>query len=154
MADGSEGPEKPERRPWIGTYILRDDHIAIPEYDTETWARWMEKHGTNVRWSQFGSWQVSTIFLGLDYGHMNGGPPLLFETMAFWKDLRVRRRFRRLNLGVQLRYSTWADSIAGHLAVLRIVHLMAAHKLRRDFFKKRQGLIDLRAVPSRAADTQ
>jgi hypothetical protein len=28
---------------------------------------------------------VSTIFLGLDYG-WGGGPPMVFETMAFWGD--------------------------------------------------------------------
>jgi hypothetical protein len=28
--------------------------------------------------------EVSTVFLGLDHGFSGDGPPILFETMAFW----------------------------------------------------------------------
>lgn len=125
MADGSDGPERPERQ-WVGTYILRDDKIAIPEYDMNAWAKWMQKHGTRVRYNKFGSWSVSTIFLGLDYGHRMRDP-ILFETMAFWLDRRSRRRYPR-SFDLQPRYSTWAEAISGHKTILRQIQRVAAHK--------------------------
>jgi hypothetical protein len=44
---------------------------AVPVGDVLDWAR------------KFETMDVSTVFLGLDYSR-GGGPPLLFETMAFW----------------------------------------------------------------------
>ena len=55
---------------------------------------------TNV----LGICRVSTIFLGLDHSYF-GGPPLLFETMAFW---------RGEHGAAQMRCSTWPEAEAQH----------------------------------------
>jgi hypothetical protein len=54
---------------------------------------------------------VSTVFLGLDHAFL-GGPPLLFETMAFW-----RGEFG----GEMRRCSTWAEAEAQHARMCREV---------------------------------
>jgi hypothetical protein len=47
--------------------------------------RWMDlSHDMDykrVRWAQVGSWEVSTVWLGIDHAII--GPPLIFETMVF-----------------------------------------------------------------------
>jgi hypothetical protein len=52
----------------------------------------------------FGMCRVSTIFLSLDHS-WNGGPPLLFETMAFWPG---RDGYE------QQRCSTWLEAQEQH----------------------------------------
>jgi len=54
---------------------------------------------------------VSTVFLGLDY-QFGDGPPLIFETMAFW---------RQSGGGEKMRCSTWLQAEAQHAAMIRAV---------------------------------
>jgi hypothetical protein len=54
--------------------------------------------------------RISTVFLGIDH-NFNGGPPLIFETMAFddevgFADLECER------------YSTWDEAEVGHKAMV------------------------------------
>lgn len=145
MADGG-GDERPSR-PWIGTYVL-NGHDPVPEYDTLKLGEWMETANRHVRLSKMGSYTVSTIFLGLDHGHMMNGPPILFETMVFFAD---RRRYARLlrrhkagkpprkwnpesrppreSFYYQTRYATWTGAELGHAVALRAVHKVRAHVL-------------------------
>jgi hypothetical protein len=51
---------------------------------------------------------VSTVFLGLDHGFTDDGPPIVFETMAF----------DDYGGGDQWRYSTWEEAEAGHRRVV------------------------------------
>ena len=59
------------------------------------------------RWqiyTEYGGIDVSTVFLGIDHSFMEGGPPLLFETMIFGGERD----------GEQMRYATKSEAIAGH----------------------------------------
>jgi hypothetical protein len=154
MADGGEGGRP--QRPWIGTYILKGQE-PVPEYDTLVWGRWMEEADRHVRSSRLGSWHVSTVFLGLDHAYMQGGTPILFETMVFKTDVRRLRRIsgykpeqlakivaryrelrqmsvfsRRLHYRTsydyQTRCATWSAAILMHLRILRVVHRVRAHR--------------------------
>lgn len=61
-----------------------------------------------------GKW-VSTVWLGIDHS-FGSGPPLIFETMVFNSDGKKDGR-----LGSELdceRYSTEAEAIAGHAAMV------------------------------------
>lgn len=55
---------------------------------------------------------VSTVFLGLDHRYVPGGPPLIFETMAFWPG---RDGYE------QTRCSTWMQAEAQHERMVRKV---------------------------------
>jgi hypothetical protein len=53
------------------------------------WGRWYEESGRDrsrivKQEVVLGICWVSTVFLGLDHNFMPGGPPVLFESMAFW----------------------------------------------------------------------
>jgi hypothetical protein len=49
------------------------------------WAQKLEATDPRVAHTRvLGMCDVSTIFIGLDHAYGRGGPPLLFETMAFW----------------------------------------------------------------------
>ena len=51
--------------------------------------------------------KVSTVFLGLDHNFSGGGPPLIFETMAFGDDTEVIDR-----------YPNEEQALAGHRATV------------------------------------
>jgi hypothetical protein len=91
---------RPVRRPH--KFILVG-HEAAPEPNLMRWAAWFETADRHVRDSFQGDVRVSTVFLGLDH-NFGGGPPHLFETMAFIGHEVV---------GCE-RYSTWAEAEEGH----------------------------------------
>lgn len=57
-----------------------------------------------------GTW-VSTVWLGMDHG-FGGGPPLIFETMVFPSMDNMQDKDCE-------RYSTEAEAIAGHKAMVK-----------------------------------
>jgi hypothetical protein len=113
--------------PWLGQYTLggEDGHTPVPCYSLTEWGKWLEvlEHrslwitGNDVKW-------VSTVFLGLDHRHWGGGPPHVFETMAFVHTGRTMDLFGRGPEPVpdtlcQKRYSSWDDAEIGHKAAVR-----------------------------------
>lgn len=129
----------------LGGYILREDKTP-EEVDTMTWALWLEtqrqlqREGKPNLWSVghtriVGYGYVSTVFLGLDHGFSRlvggQGRPVLFETMSFGPRVRRLRplvvngiELQRRNTGhrhsdVQVRYCTWEEAEAGHLAIVK-----------------------------------
>lgn len=80
--------------------------------DVLRWAEWFETSddARQVALTKIGRATVSTVFIGLDYQY-GDGPPLLFETMVFGCQLD----------GEQLRYSTWEEAEAGHVATVERV---------------------------------
>ena len=72
----------------LGEYIL-EGHTPVLASDLRIWGQWFESAGQDRVVKQEhvlgGLCWVSTVFLGLDHNFF-GGPPLLFETMAFWED--------------------------------------------------------------------
>ena len=76
-----------KRDPHNGRYILHGK-IPVPCEDLMEWAEWFENADKErvVVQEYIGDYQVSTVFLGLDHSWRDDEPPLLFETMVFWKD--------------------------------------------------------------------
>lgn len=85
-------------------YIL-EGHTPIVCNDLFKWATWFEKADRTVAKTKIGELEVFTVFLGLDYNWIEGGKPLLFETLIFGG-----KKFDQ----EQDRYSTWEEAEAGH----------------------------------------
>lgn len=63
-------------------YVLKDKTpVHVP--DVMTWARWFESADRHIANTNIGDVHISTVFLGLDHGYSELGPPLIFETMIF-----------------------------------------------------------------------
>jgi hypothetical protein len=108
-----------------GRYIL-EGHEAVPCVDLLTWGRWLEDHRAEcgVAHEQFGDYEVSTIFIGLDMNLWrlrdgDNAPPMLFETMVF-------SGFDRAG-GIQAcaRCSTWTQAEIQHERLARQFRLAA-----------------------------
>lgn len=56
--------------------------LAVQCSDLPTWVIWMMQADRRLASDTIGSYQISTIFLGLDH-NWGGGEPHLFETMIF-----------------------------------------------------------------------
>jgi|HubBroStandDraft_6_1064221.scaffolds.fasta_scaffold00345_34 hypothetical protein len=112
--------------PWLGQYILggEDGHTPIPCYSLTKWGKWLEEPDhRSLWWTGNPTKWVSTVFLGLDHRHWGGGPPLIFETMAFQHEGRTMDYFGRVEPVAetlcQERYSSWDDAEIGHKAAVR-----------------------------------
>src|SRR5882672_6479969 len=97
-------------------YILDADGNPQLEPDLMAWGRWLEKAERRIEFTEIGEAHISTVFLGLDFG--DGGPPILFETMIFWKGHDLDQD--------QDRYATRDEALAGHDAmVARVCNALA-----------------------------
>jgi hypothetical protein len=107
----------------ILTYILDEQHNAVPCGNTNRWAEWMGKNNRAVAVDHLTEqvW-VSTIFLGVDHDFFHEGVPVLFETMVFGGALNH----------LQERYSTWEQADLGHLAILaRVIEVEALERMAK-----------------------
>lgn len=109
-----------ESRPHL--YVLDEEHHVIPlPNDDKTsvlmWVNEMEgprrivEQTTVKRW--FGTFWVSTIFLGMDF-RIFEGPPILFETMVFEQGRIVD----------QARYENWEAAKQGHWTFVALARTM------------------------------
>lgn len=91
-------------------YILDTDGVPAP-VDVLTWARWFENTSERiVACDEIAPGvKISTVFLGLDHNHSDTGPPVLWETLVF----------NDYGDGEQCRYTSKADAIAGHHAIVK-----------------------------------
>ena len=117
---------------WCGQYILGgpEGHTPRPCYSMHEWGRFMEgegrivaRTGNDIKW-------VSTVFLGLDHRFWGGGPPLVFESMAFIDEGKTiewppGRRMHVATALDEVRYASWDDAEIGHKAMVR-KHLINA----------------------------
>lgn len=125
--------------PWLGQYILGGDdgHTPIRCYSLHEWGRWLEEAREKrvVAWTGNKTKWVSTIFLGLDHRYFGGGPPLLFESMAFSDEGRTTNVFGRTERVPesldQQRYSSWDDAEIGHRAMVRKYLINAKTRIQR-----------------------
>jgi len=84
-------PKKPSRSKRVRPlyWILDDDSTPVPVDDVRTWAEWFETVNRRIEYDVAPDGRIiSTVFLGIDHGFVDGGPPLLFETMTFDRDGR------------------------------------------------------------------
>jgi len=111
----------------INHYILDDEHHVIPA-DLMTWARFMNDLNRRiVKQTDLRFHHVSTVFLGLDHRFFGAGLPVVFETMTFTRERKVREIFGRLmsfkseaddiDFGFN-RYCSWDDAATGHDAIV------------------------------------
>jgi hypothetical protein len=78
----------------------------VPCDDLLEWAREFETADRRVAQTDvLDMCHVSTIFLGMDHSFGRRGAPLLFETMAFWRDDHAEE---------QMRCSTWIEAEKQH----------------------------------------
>jgi hypothetical protein len=91
---------------------------------------------------------VSTVFLGLDHSYGDDGPPVLWETMAF----NVPTGSGEL----EDRYTSRADAIAGHAAmVAQVEQIVAEWKAAQQAVAEAQAAREARRdaiVPARPTD--
>jgi len=80
-------------------YDLDGNPIEVQE-----WMDLRESMAFNLR-THIGDLLVSTVYLGIDHGFFEGGPPMIFETMVFDEDR---------NEGFVNRYATVEDATKGH----------------------------------------
>lgn len=115
---------------------LNADHTISPlggadGEATLEWARQFEQFDNRVlKQETIEGCLVSTVFLGLDHG-FGGGPPLVFETMAFSAATKMVKTFgdREREIHEELtqrRYSTYDEAMRGHAEVAAHVRATVA----------------------------
>jgi hypothetical protein len=68
-------------------YILDENGRPVHEPDLLKWGQWFEKGERVVAKTWIADeYEVSTVFLGLDYRWDTKGPPIVWETMVFDKE--------------------------------------------------------------------
>lgn len=96
-------------------YILDADKNIIPVRTTAekmAYYRWYENHqNRRVARTEHNNVSVSTVFLGVDHGLMEDGPPVVFESMVFGGPMDQH----------QDRYCTWDEAMKGHVELCRKV---------------------------------
>ena len=91
-------------------FILEGQKV-VPCENLLQWAKWMESADRAVAKDSIGGSEVSTVFLGLDHSFVEGGPPLVFETVVFDGEFD----------GEMDRYSTWDEAVKGHNSMVEKV---------------------------------
>lgn len=124
------GPE--EREPFwdkIGDRPHYFDKAGNP-ISMRDWARLIEYAGLDykiVSRTEVGPYRVSTVWLGLDHGHLRWDQdadyqPIIFETMVFGRDEEGDPGWEDFDME---RYSTEEQALAGHRAMVDKVRLFA-----------------------------
>lgn len=86
-----------------GYYVLEPTG-DVRAVELKEWTQWFASADRRVALTQISGMHVSTVFLGLDHSHVPKGPPVLFETMVFYRN----------SYGYMKRYSTRDEALAGH----------------------------------------
>ena len=97
-------------------YYILDENNKPQASELSEWAAWLEEGVDRKRVDLYarGSFRVSTVFLGLDHGLGDIGPPVLWETMIFDReDGPLDQR--------QERYTSHVDAVEGHKKAVALV---------------------------------
>lgn len=92
-------------------YYILSGHDVVPIGSVELWGQWFETADRRVDYTEVGSTEISTVFLGMDHLFSDDGPPEVFETMIFGGPLSDS----------QWRYSTWEQAEEGHAKAVQAV---------------------------------
>jgi hypothetical protein len=90
-------------------WVLADDGKTAVPSTLEEWGKWFERADNVVFQTMVGPVQVSTVFLGLDHGFTEGGPPVLWETMILGEEDGEEETWR---------YTSYDKAIAGHTQIV------------------------------------
>ncbi len=94
----------------MSDYYLLEGTTVVPAPDVLTWAQAFETTTRRIALTDVAEGiQVSTVFLGMNH-QWGEGPPLLFETMVFWRGGGPLDE-------EQDRYSTYHAAEQGHEAM-------------------------------------
>jgi hypothetical protein len=86
------------------------------EIDLERWQLlFHDRRYQQVAYTEVGDYEISTVWLGIDYGFGHLEKPLIFETMIFGPHLTNEEQWR---------YSTEEDATAGHWNAVTQVSLL------------------------------
>jgi hypothetical protein len=113
-------------------WILDENHVPVALEDGDaamlTWARRFENHdNSRVAFTEIvPGVTVSTVFLGLDHSFGFGDQPLLFESMAFVKDISDWSGEE------QDRYATWAEAQMGHNRMVEMIRARLREEVKGD----------------------
>jgi len=88
----------------------------VPCEDLMEWAQWYESVGKDrIVCKEFiGDYEISTVFLALDHSWADDEPPLLFETMIFWRGTELDRRDGVVDDAPMYRAPTWELALEMH----------------------------------------
>lgn len=94
------------------TQWILDGHTPVPIRDPLEWGEWFERADRRIDWTEIHTAgadriTISTVFIGLGFS-LDGGPPLLFETMVFGGRADNWR----------WSYATWDAAAAGHKIIV------------------------------------
>lgn len=92
-------------------YMLDEDHNIVVTNDIYEWEKSLDYENRRIAEDFVMGVRISTVFLGIDHGWDEHGPPILFETMVFGGNLD----------GEIDRYPTYKESKQGHADMLRRV---------------------------------
>ena len=99
-------------RTFLIMYYILENKTPIPVKDVLEWAKHYEEDSRIVKQDYFpNDIKVSTVFLGLDHGMING-IPLIFETMIFGGK----------HDEYQERYATWEQAEEGHKKAINLIN--------------------------------
>lgn len=95
---------------WANRRYVLIGQTAVPEPDHFQWLRFMEDADLRVAFDVVGPFEISTLFLGVDYGWHDGGALKLFETAVFL----VTGDGDERQIASLHRTATWAEAEAEH----------------------------------------
>lgn len=126
----------------VDFYKLNPDGTTEP-CTIEEWSQWMAGEGGDKHIAETftHSCRVSTVFLGINHA-FGRGAPVLFETMVFENQPRLRRSADGWEMGFSslygIRYRTVDEARAGHAKVVQLLESLTtvdAAVIRRELGK-------------------
>jgi hypothetical protein len=102
---------------WQLYYKLDENKRPVPCSREEAWG---DQPSTQMADTSTEHFRISTIFLCIDHGFSDDGPPICFETMVFDKQGHTAKfpdddaEFVAHEDFGQWRYATYEDAMAGH----------------------------------------
>lgn len=106
-----------------GYWILKDKKPVKVDTVEEWGVLFENSDGRRVAQDTIGDYWISTVFLGMDHNFSSSGPPILFETMVFYRrEPKPHELKERVGDDVyQNRYATWEEAEAGHKEAVEMV---------------------------------
>jgi len=108
-------------------FVLTRTHAVRPARNMIEWAQFMSQHKKRiVEQTETKFHWVSTVFIGINYRFMGKGPPVVFETMTFAREHKIKEIFGRLmsireeadlDFGFG-RWCFWDEALTGHHAIV------------------------------------
>lgn len=113
----------------VSNYILDEKGKPKAEPDIMKWARWFEGSGMKrvLKKTYTKDYEVSTVFLAMDYDFTGHGKPVLWETMVFERaltEVEIFGRKKKIHEEIKAdgffdRYTTKTAALKGHDKIVR-----------------------------------